>query len=153
MTYNIDWNIMLIDGFIILSFFCYLMRRLFVNRTISCFGQNSTHGRIAISSVSTYYIYSPALGIINGQCRVTGYILILSDCWSECLSYKKIEVYAYNAFFILQILFGMVCRMSGEIMCSPVVSLVGFLKAFCWLTESIPSLVYYFSGVRCLFFI
>lgn len=153
MTYNIDWNIMLIDGFIILSFFCYLMRRLFVNRTISCFGQNSTHGRIAISSASTYYIYSPALGIINGQCRVTGYILILSDCWSECLSYKKIEVYAYNAFFILQILFGMVCRMSGEIMCSPVVSLVGFLKAFCWLTESIPSLVYYFSGVRCLFFI
>lgn len=153
MTYNIDWNIMLIDGFIILSFFCYQMRRLFVNRTISCFGQNSTHGRIAISSASTYYIYSPALGIINGQCRVTGYILILSDCWSECLSYKKIEVYAYNAFFILQILFGMVCRMSGEIMCSPVVSLVGFLKAFCWLTESIPSLVYYFSGVRCLFFI
>lgn len=99
------------------------------------------------------YIYSPALGIINGQCRVTGYILILSDCWSECLSYKKIEVYAYNVFFILQILFGMVCRMSGEIMCSPVVSLVGFLKAFCRLTESIPSLVYYFSGVRCLFFI
>lgn len=32
-------------------------------------------------------------------------------------------------FFILQILFGTVCRMSGEIMCSPVVSLVGFLKA------------------------
>lgn len=127
------------------------MRRLFANRTISCFGQNSAHGRIAISSASTYYIYSPALGIINGQCRVTGYILILSDCWSECLSYKKIEVYAYNVFFILQILFGMVCRMSGEIMCSPVVSLVGILKAFCRLTESIPSLVYYFSGVRCLF--
>lgn len=126
------------------------MRRLFANRTISCFGQNSAHGRIAISSAYTYYINSPALGIINGQCRVTGYILILSDCWSECLSYKKIEVYAYNVFFILQILFGMLCRISGEIMCSPVVSLVGFLKAFCRLTESIPSLVYYFSGVRCL---
>lgn len=148
MKHHVDWRFIILSFYLLFDATAIRQSHYFMFWAKFCAWKNCH-----IFCFHLLYIYSPALGIINGQCRVTGYILILSDCWSECLSYKKIEVYAYNAFFILQILFGMVCRMSGEIMCSPVVSLVGFLKAFYWLTESIPSLVYYFSGVRCLFFI